>query len=429
LLGVLNRCGEWDASRDAKLVKLAELVQKKHPRRKIIVFTQFADTVHYLVTELENRGVQRISAVTGDSDDPTKLAWRFSPESNRKRNEISPANELDVLVATDVLSEGQNLQDSAIIVNYDLPWAIIRLIQRAGRVDRIGQKSDEILCYSFLPADGVERIIRLRSRVRQRLRENAEVVGSDESFFEDDRNDDVIRDLFTEMAGILDGEADTEVDLGSYAYQIWKNAIDRDPTLQKMIPDLPNVVYSTRPHTTAAGQPEGVLAYIRTAEDNDALAWLNKEGQTVTESQFAILKAAACSPETPALPRHANHHDLVRKAVEIIAAEEKVAGGQLGRPSGARFRTYERLKRYAAAVKATLFDTIQLRRAIEDIYNFPLRQLAVDLLNRQLRHGIRDEDLAQRVVELREEDRLCIVHEEEDSQEPRIICSLGLRQS
>ena len=427
LLGVLNRCGEWDASRDAKLAKLAELAQKKHPGRKIIVFTQFADTVHYLAKELENRGVQRISAVTGDSEDPTKLAWRFSPESNRKRNEISPANELDVLIATDVLSEGQNLQDSAIIVNYDLPWAIIRLIQRAGRVDRIGQKADEILCYSFLPADGVERIIRLRSRVRQRLRENAEVVGSDEAFFEDDRNDDVIRDLFTERAGILDGDTDTEVDLGSFAYQIWKNAIDRDPTLQKTIPDLPNVVFSTRPHTPVAGQPEGVLAYVHTADGNDALAWLDKVGQPVTESQFAILKAAECSPETNALPRHPNHHDLVRRAVELIAAEEKVSGGQLGRPSGARFRTYERLKQYAESVKGSLFDTHQLRRAIEDIYSFPLRQVAVDILNRQLRSGISAEDLAERVVELREEGRLCIVHEEEESQEPRIICSLGLR--
>jgi len=91
---------------------------------------------------------------------------------------------VDLLISTDVLSEGQNLQDCAIIVNYDLPWAIIRLIQRAGRVDRIGQQADTILCYSFLPADGVERIIRLRSRVRQRLLQNAEVVGTDEEFFD-----------------------------------------------------------------------------------------------------------------------------------------------------------------------------------------------------------------------------------------------------
>ncbi|MGH7137624.1 MAG: C-terminal helicase domain-containing protein, partial [Pirellulales bacterium] len=84
---------------------------------------------------------------------------------------MPPSEETRVLVSTDVLSEGQNLQDAAIVVNYDLPWAIIRLIQRAGRVDRIGQQSPTIRCYSFLPAEGVERIIRLRARVRERLRQ------------------------------------------------------------------------------------------------------------------------------------------------------------------------------------------------------------------------------------------------------------------
>jgi hypothetical protein len=116
----------------------------------------------------------------------------------RKRDKVRAADELRVLIATDVLSEGQNLQDCAIIVNYDLPWAIIRLIQRAGRVDRIGQQSDKILCYSFVPADGVERLIKLRARVRQRLVENKEVVGSDETFFDDDKDDELIRDLYTE---------------------------------------------------------------------------------------------------------------------------------------------------------------------------------------------------------------------------------------
>ena len=426
LVGVLDQCGSWGPDRDAKLDNLCRLIRDQHPDEKVIVFTQFADTVRYLASQLAARGISHLAPVTGDTGNPTKIAWRFSPESNEKRDEVSTDQELRVLIATDVLSEGQNLQDAAIIVNYDLPWAIIRLIQRAGRVDRIGQKGEQILCYSFLPADGVERIIRLRSRVRQRLQENAEVVGTDEAFFEDDRNDDVIRDLFTEKAGILDGDADTEVDLGSYAFQIWKNAIDREPSLQKVIPGLPDVVFSAKPHQPADRRPEGVLVYARTAEGNDALAWLDTEGDPVTESQFAILKAAECEPNTPAVQRHDNHHDLVRQGVELMAEEEKSIGGQLGRPSGARFRTYERLKRYAEEIKGTLFDTEPLCRAIEDIYNHPLRQVAVDTLNRQLRSGISDEDLAGRVVELREEGRLCIIHEEEESLEPRIICSLGL---
>lgn len=425
LLGVLRRCGDWDAERDVKLAELHRLLTR-HAGEKVIVFSQFSDTVDYLTRQLQARGVQRIESVTGDTPDPTQLAWRFSPVSNDKRERIPVDDELAVLIATDVLSEGHNLQDAAIVVNYDLPWAIIRLIQRVGRVDRIGQRAEIIRCYSFLPAEGVECIIRLRDRVRERLHENAEVVGTDEAFFEDDRNDQAVRDLFTEKAGILDDEADSEVDLGSYAYQIWKNATDRDPKLETLIPNLPDVLYATKAHDPGPRQPAGALVYVRTADAHDALAWIDRDGKPVTESQFAILRAAECEPDTPALPRQTDHHELVRRGVELIAEEEKSVGGQLGRPSGARFRTYERLKRHADELKGTLFDDPRLHRALEDIYRYPLRQLAVDILNRQLRSGISDEDLARRVLELREEDRLCIIHEEEQRHEPRIICSLGL---
>jgi hypothetical protein len=189
------------------------------------------------------------------------------------------------------------------------------------------------------------------------------------------------------------------------------------------------VVYSTKLFAASDKKPPGVLVYLRTSEGNDALAWVNKDGNNVTQSQFEILKAAECLPDAPALPRQENHHPLVRKGVEFVVAEEKTVGGQLGRPSGARFRTYERLKRYAEQIKGMLFDTPQLAKTIEEIYRFPLRQSATDTLNRQLRSGISDEKLAELVMALRDDDRLCIVHEEEQTHEPRIICSLGLAAS
>jgi Lhr-like helicase len=105
-------------------------------------------------------GIKHVEVATGASADPYALACRFSPKSNNKTG--GKADEVRVLICTDVLSEGQNLQDSNVVVNFDLPWAIIRLIQRAGRVDRIGQRAEEIHCYSFLPADGVEQLIQLR---------------------------------------------------------------------------------------------------------------------------------------------------------------------------------------------------------------------------------------------------------------------------
>jgi superfamily II DNA or RNA helicase len=426
LMDVLKRVGPWDNARDAKLSALIGLLTKQHPKEKILVFSQFADTVNYLHEQLQARKLTACAAATGDTEDPTAIAYRFSPVSNEKRSQISPSDELRVVLATDVLSEGQNLQDCSVVVNFDLPWAIIRLIQRAGRVDRIGQQSDTIICYSFLPADGVERIIRLRSRVRQRLQENAEVVGADELFFDDEKSDLPLLNLYHEKAGILDGDEDVEVDLASYAYQIWKNAIDRNPELAKIVPAMPNVVYSTRCHEPTPEQPEGALVYLKTAEDNDALAWVNTAGNSVTESQFAILKAAECGPETPAVPRHERHHEMVAGGVKLIVETERSVGGQLGRPSGARFRTYERLKAYVDTVKNTLFATPELLRAIEDVYKYPLLQSATDVLNRQLKSGISDHDLAELVMSLRQDLRLCRATEDAKTHEPQVICSMGL---
>lgn len=428
LLGILQISGEWDANRDRKLERLHKLITRDHPRDKILIFTQFADTVQYLTAELKRRRVDDIAGATGQSENPTALAWRFSPVSNEKT--VPADQELRVLIATDVLSEGQNLQDCAIVVNYDLPWAIIRLVQRAGRVDRIGQKSLTIKCYSFLPADGVESIIRLRARVRQRLSENQEVIGTDEAFFEDEHGEQQLRDLYTEKSGILDDDVDTEVDLGSYAFQIWHDATKDDTALAKKIEEMPDVIFSTRPHTPTAEQPEGVLVYVRTAEGADSLAWMSRDGHAVTQSQLAVLRGAECKPDTPTLPRHPTHHELVRQAVEQMAREEKSVGGQLGKPSGARYKTYTRLKAHYDDIKARapLLAGDELQRVIDALYRYPLREVAKDILNRQLKAGIRDDELARLVISLRDEDRLSLIAEEgatvED--EPRIICSLGL---
>ncbi len=426
ILSIISDCGPWDPAKDSKLNALNSLLRESHPGEKVLVFSQYADTVDYITGQLRARGLERIANVTGSTENATNRAWRFSPISNEHPEFSGTPEELRVLISTDVLSEGQNLQDCSVVVNFDLPWAIVRLVQRVGRVDRIGQQSSRIACYSFLPTDGVERIIRLRARVRERLTENAEVIGTDETFFEDDRTDQPIKDLYNERAGILDKEEDSEVDLASYAYQIWKNAVDRDASLAKVIPELPDVAYSTRGHVESTGRPSGALVYLRTENETDALTWIDEAGKAVTQSQLAILKAAECSPETLARPRQENHHDLVRAGVKLSLKEERLAGGQLGRPSGARYRIFDRLKTYVSEVKGTLDDVPDLHRAIDDIYRLPLREGATDTLNRQMRAGASDAELAQIVISLREEARLTAPEREAKKSEPRIVCSLGL---
>ena len=428
---LLAHHGAWDAAQDRKLLALRQLLAKTHAKEKVLVFTQFADTARYLGRELRRAGITQLAVATGASADPYALACQFSPRSNNKA--VSKGDELRVLICTDVLSEGQNLQDCSAVVNFDLPWAIIRLIQRAGRVDRIGQKAEEIRCYSFLPAEGVERLIQLRARIQQRLQENAEVVGTDESFFEDEQAA-TIRDLYTERSGVFD-DSDDEVDLASYAWQVWKQATEGQPELARAVESLPPVVYSAKSFTldetrvSLLGKDAargGTLVYVKSPDGNDHLAWVGPNGHTVTESQFAVLRAAECAADTPALPRAENHHELVALGLQLAATQDKSVGGGLGRPSSSRRRAYERLKRYAMAQHHTLFQDDELERALDDIYLRPLLETAADLINRLMRGGVNDEELAQAVKSLREEGRLTFAKDDAELREPRVLCSMGL---
>lgn len=425
LNSILQLAKNWKPEEDRQLNALHQLLTHTHAREKVLIFTQFADTAEYLYEQLYKRGVQQIGMVTGASKDPTQLAYRFSPVSNKQ--DFPVGQQLRVLIATDVLSEGQNLQDAHIVLNYDLPWAIIRLIQRAGRVDRIGQKHDHILCYSFLPEDGIENIIRLRRRLANRIRENAEVVGADEVFFDGDPVN--IQDIYSEKSGILD-EVDTEldVDLSSFAFQIWKDATDARPELKKIIPDLPNVSYSTKIANNDEPQ-RGVILYARTARDNDVLTWLDPNGSVVTQSQFRILRAAACTFDTPAPERRQDHHELVRQGLELIHDDERNQSGTLGKRTSAKYRVFHRLSEFIKKREGELFAPPEdLKKAVDAVWRFPLREYARETLNRELRAGIKDEQLVELVLSLWEQNKLVIENDDQDTYtaQPQILCSLGI---
>ena len=426
LRAILVQAGEWDAQRDVKLKKLLRLISQKHKTEKLLIFSQFADTVRYLENEVVAAGVTHARGVTGDDSDPIAAAWAFSPRSN-KRN-ISGADEIRVLLATDVLSEGQNLQDCSIVVNFDLPWAIIRLIQRAGRVDRIGQEILTVTCYTFLPADGVDLIINLRNRLRGRLKQNEEILGTDEVFFDEDAGKTKQwHDLYNEKSGTLDDQ-DDEVDLGSFALGIWQDAIKDNAALQKAIESLSDVVFSAK--TAPAGALPGALVFLRTAEGANALARVDNTGKLVSESPRAILELAACAPETPALPRAENHHDLVAIAADAVVKEQPAMTGALGSRSGPKYKAYHRLNDYWASVEGTLFakPLAALPRALEEMLRGHLTEYARDTLSRELRQGLPPEHLAQLILEMRDENRLIILDSSAPPPPPQIICSLGLRE-
>lgn len=421
ILELLSQFGNWDHWKDAKVDALCNLLTSTHKQEKVLVFSEYADTAEYVTEALIKRGIDRIASVTGAAEDPTTLARRFSPESN---SELGPApepeDELRVLVATDVLSEGQNLQDSAIVVNFDLPWAIIKLIQRAGRVDRIGQKADRVLVYTMLPQEGVESVLRLRSRVAERLAKNASVFGSDERFLNTPDEAQLIQNLFDENAEYPEGETE-QVDFASAAYEIWRHAEEEHPDLAAAAVELPNVSYSTLPANE--GQVSGVVVYTQSNFGVDRIGLAPTGEPPARLSPMEALVLTSCDPATPPAPRLHNHHGLVESVIEgPLSTEEASSEGAL---TGVRRRVYERVRNHIADREGVLFSADSaVEEAIDALHRSPLTEQAKQALARALRERTPG-DLAALVAQLHDEGRLTI----DTSTEPDdifIVCSMGI---
>lgn len=420
LYGALQKNTPWNPALDAQLNALENLITQKHAQDKVLIFTQFADTACYLYKELKERGISHIGCATGMTKDPTELAHQFSPISNKKK---STSNDLRILISTDVLSEGQNLQDSHVILNYDLPWALIRLIQRAGRVDRIGQQHDTIYCYSFLPENGIDTIINLRNRLRERITNNAETVGSDEVFFAGDPIN--IQDLYNESVR-LDDQEDDEIDLGSYAYQVWEEAIKNNPTLKNKIESLPQFARSTRPKIDS--DLSGVVALIHTSQDNMILVKNDPHGIIQSTSQLNLFRSLQCYADTYCAEELPNHLELAHQAAtHIHQLQITLSGGQLGTKTGTRYKTYQKLKAYIESVAGTLFESQTLKNILEDLYNHPLSAEAKRNLSTQLKIHTSDERFCETLMMLHDLDRLVIRQNSEiQVASSTILCSMGI---
>jgi len=195
-LGLIHdRAAAVGPERDAKLKRLRELIKDKvsNPindgNRKVIVFTAFSDTASYIYDNLYNWAVNEldlhIALVTGGGDCKTTfkpkgllrsteystILANFSPVSkNRdKMSSMPQEGEIDLLIATDCISEGQNLQDCDYLINYDIHWNPVRIIQRFGRIDRLGSTNKQIQLVNFWPTDDLNKYINLKDRVESRM--------------------------------------------------------------------------------------------------------------------------------------------------------------------------------------------------------------------------------------------------------------------
>lgn len=175
---LLDALGRRSASESAKLRRLKDYLATRDPRQhRTLLFTQFTDTAEFLEAHLKEEfgRVELVSGRTGRA--AQDLAHRFAPRANRK--DVPPERQIDLLIATDAFSEGINLQDADTLINYDLHWNPVRLIQRAGRIDRLGSANEEIHIASFLPERQLEANLGLEQVVRRRIQEFLTLFGED----------------------------------------------------------------------------------------------------------------------------------------------------------------------------------------------------------------------------------------------------------
>ncbi|MDP8203069.1 MAG: helicase-related protein [Candidatus Tenebribacter mawsonii] len=166
---------------DDKLTVLKKLINSPELNKdKILIFTQYADTAKYLFENLNpGKKDDTIEVIQSGDKSQERVIGRFAPVANPEYIFKQNENQIRILIATDVFSEGLNLQDCNRIINYDLHWNPVRLIQRFGRIDRIGTEYDTIYGYNFLPETGIEKHLGLRERLAIRIQEIHDTIGED----------------------------------------------------------------------------------------------------------------------------------------------------------------------------------------------------------------------------------------------------------
>ena len=221
---IRDRVAAVTPERDGKLRALRQRIRQKasQSNRKLLVFTTFKDTAKYLYDNLqplmEELGVA-MAMVAGDETHATDgaksfnaILTNFAPMA-RQRNPADASPDIDLLIATDCISEGQNLQDCDTVVNYDIHWNPVRLVQRFGRIDRIGSRNPSVHMVNYWPTDDMETYLRLQNRVQARMAlADLTASGDEDPFSEADMERD-LRFRDAQLLAIRDEVLDLE-DLG-----------------------------------------------------------------------------------------------------------------------------------------------------------------------------------------------------------------------
>ena len=472
--GVRRRVGDIGPEDDDKLNSLRRFLDKPDVKNgKVLIFSEAETTVEYLYQELtRDDECAEIARLTGNNRDSAEnIVKRFAPTWNLGSNERMRGPEVRVLLATDVVSEGQNLQDCARVLNYDLHWNPVRLIQRFGRVDRIGSEHDQIFLHNMWPDTDVDDELELTDRLTNRIQAFHDVIGLDNKLLSETErlNQEAMYRIYSEQELPEIDDGFDELAVNQRAISLLQRIQEEDEELWQTIEKLPDGIRSAltvgaveddgdagryaqgalevegsqMPFSGASTISDSSSSPFEQPKRGETLVLLesggyrrcyavdgNLEPRAISAAQF--IEAAECEPDTPAqdLPPQTNER--------VMAAFEGFKNDLRRRLGRSRQRIDTRNRRYMSRELNIARDSVvgnaSFNRRISDLRAIFLNDVSdpVDRALTEIRNlKLEGETLVRRLEALRERFRLNPPQESESDRMPapevvRIVCSDGL---
>lgn len=322
-----------ETTRDAKLAEVKKLLSEDLCGQKVLIFSYYRDTAQYLYEALlEDESWQttwnpppvvEVIHGTTDAHRRERLVKRFAPTANSiegdREKALAGESEIDILISTDVLSEGQNLQDAGIMINYDLHWTPIRMIQRAGRIDRLGTEFENLHIFNCFPQAGLEALLGLVESLRNRIQAIDRTVGLDASVLGEvvsTRSLEQLRRLRQEDRTVLDDlERETELvstdemkfPLMAYLQQVGMEKINSIPR------GIGSGIAKSR-------RPSGVFFAFQ-AQDRHFWRLYTNEGEVITDKRRLFHYLLVYQDEPRVMPPKFEIYDLLDQATQHVLQE------------------------------------------------------------------------------------------------------------
>jgi len=281
------------------------LSKKINPQSKLVVFSESKETTDYLFKELTKQVNYRILAVDSDSRKDKMPIIRQNFDANLLKAEQK--NDFDIVLSTEVLAEGVNLHRSNVIVNYDTPWNSTRLMQRIGRVNRIGSTAQEVFVYNFYPTAKVNNDIELEKKAIMKLQAFHAALGEDSQIYSPDEE--------TETFGLFDKKMEEEKDEKLTYLMMIRDIKEKNPTLFKQIKNMP---LRARVGRKNAILKNGTICFIKD-EKRDAFIYVKPNNETEELTFLETVRQFEAFQNEKGIPLHALHHEQVQKAIQVFA--------------------------------------------------------------------------------------------------------------